>query len=87
MATPDDSTARTTSAASRIAAGAATAAAGASTIRRPTSILSIRLSELTKTRVSFDGAREPNHLVVRLTDEALFQCPVRDDDRGRRDLS
>jgi hypothetical protein len=37
--------------------------------------LSIRLSELTKTRVSFDGAREPNHLVVRLTDEGLFQCP------------
>ena len=48
--------------------------------------LSIRLSELTKTRVSFDGAREPNHLVVRLTDEGLFQCPVRDDDRGRRHL-
>ncbi len=37
--------------------------------------LSIRLSELTRTRVSFDGARDPNHLVVRLTDEALFQCP------------
>ena len=37
--------------------------------------LSIRLSELTKTRVSFDSAREPNHLVVRLTDEAMFQCP------------
>lgn len=37
--------------------------------------LSIRLSELTKTRVSFDAVREPNHLVVRLTDEALFQCP------------
>jgi hypothetical protein len=37
--------------------------------------LSIRLSELTKTPVSFDSAREPNHLVVRLTDDALFQCP------------
>ena len=37
--------------------------------------LSIRLSELTKTRVSFDGARDPNHLVVRLTDDGLFQCP------------
>ncbi|MGH9387838.1 MAG: DUF4159 domain-containing protein [Vicinamibacterales bacterium] len=37
--------------------------------------LSIRLSELTHTRVSFDAARDPNHLVVRLTDEAMFQCP------------
>ncbi|MEO8677603.1 MAG: DUF4159 domain-containing protein [Vicinamibacterales bacterium] len=37
--------------------------------------LSIRLSELTKTHVSFDSAHDPNHLVVRLTDEALFQCP------------
>jgi hypothetical protein len=37
--------------------------------------LSIRLSELTKTHVSFDAGRDPNHLVVRLTDEALFQCP------------
>ena len=37
--------------------------------------LSIRLSELTKTPVSFDGARDPNHLVIRLTDDALFQCP------------
>jgi hypothetical protein len=37
--------------------------------------LSIRLSELTKTRVSFDSAREPNHLIVRLTDDGLFQCP------------
>lgn len=37
--------------------------------------LSIRLSELTKAPVSFDAAREPNHLVVRLTDDALFQCP------------
>jgi hypothetical protein len=37
--------------------------------------LSIRLSELTKTPVSFDQRREPNHLVVQLTDDALFQCP------------
>jgi len=37
--------------------------------------LSIRLSELTKTRVSFDAEKEPNHLLVRLTDDALFQCP------------
>jgi hypothetical protein len=40
---------------------------------------SIRLGELTKTRVSkvFDGESqgEPDYLVVRLTDEALFQCP------------
>jgi hypothetical protein len=34
----------------------------------------IRLSELTKTRVSFKG-REPNNLVVRPTDEWLGQCP------------
>jgi hypothetical protein len=37
--------------------------------------LSIRLSELTRTVMSKDAAGEPNHLVVRLTDEALFQCP------------
>lgn len=37
--------------------------------------LSIRLSELTKTHVSFDPGRDPNHLVVQLTDETLFQCP------------
>src|SRR4030095_4330346 len=37
--------------------------------------LSIRFSELTRTRVSWSGQRQPNHYVVRLTDEALFQCP------------
>jgi hypothetical protein len=37
--------------------------------------LSIRLSELTRAPVSFDPAREPNHLVVRLTDDELFLCP------------
>ncbi len=37
--------------------------------------LSIRLSELTKTSISTDTAGEPNHLVVRLTDPELFQCP------------
>ena len=37
--------------------------------------LSIRLSELTRARVSFVGSRAPNHYVVRLTDEALFECP------------
>lgn len=35
----------------------------------------IRLSELTKTSVSFDATREPNHFVVRITDDALFNCP------------
>jgi hypothetical protein len=36
---------------------------------------SIRLAELTKTDVSRHADGEPNHLVVRATDEALFQCP------------
>jgi len=38
--------------------------------------MSIRLSELTKANVSFAGPDEPNHVVVRLTDETLFQCPM-----------
>jgi hypothetical protein len=38
--------------------------------------LSIRLSELTKIAVSFDGPGQPRHLIVRLTDDELFQCPV-----------
>ena len=37
--------------------------------------LSIRLSELTKTQVSTQPSGDPNHLVVRLTDPELFQCP------------
>jgi uncharacterized protein DUF4159 len=37
--------------------------------------LMIRLSELTKTPVPFEREREPTHYVVRLTDEALFDCP------------
>ncbi|HUU32808.1 MAG TPA: DUF4159 domain-containing protein, partial [Vicinamibacterales bacterium] len=37
--------------------------------------LSIRLSELTRTRVSFDGAHEPRHFVLQLTDSSLFRCP------------
>jgi hypothetical protein len=37
--------------------------------------VSIRLSELTKTTVSFAGPEEPNHVVIRLTDPTLFQCP------------
>jgi hypothetical protein len=36
---------------------------------------SIRLSELTKTRVSRSPGGDPNHLVVRATDDAMFQCP------------
>ena len=36
---------------------------------------SIRLSELTKTRISRGPSGEPNHLVVRPTDDELFQCP------------
>src|SRR5687768_16024154 len=38
--------------------------------------LMIRLSELTKTPVSFEGERQPTHYVVRLTDDALFECPL-----------
>src|SRR5687768_10768372 len=38
--------------------------------------LTTRLSELTKTRVSRDLGGHPNHFVVRLTDDALFNCPV-----------
>jgi len=37
--------------------------------------LSIRLSELTKTTVGFSAPDEPKHLIVRLTDPTLFQCP------------
>ena len=36
--------------------------------------MSIRLSELTRTDVSFTAA-QPNPLLVRPTDDALFQCP------------
>ncbi|OFW07544.1 MAG: hypothetical protein A3I61_14735 [Acidobacteria bacterium RIFCSPLOWO2_02_FULL_68_18] len=36
---------------------------------------SIRLSELTKTRVTRDAQGAPDHVVVRLTEEALYQCP------------
>src|SRR3954464_8369144 len=37
--------------------------------------LSIRLSELTRAPVSMDAARQPKHLLVRLTDPELFRCP------------
>ncbi|MBI2187683.1 MAG: DUF4159 domain-containing protein [Acidobacteria bacterium] len=36
---------------------------------------SIRLSELTKTRVTRNADGSPEHLVVRLTEDALYQCP------------
>jgi uncharacterized protein DUF4159 len=36
---------------------------------------SIRLSELTKTRVSMDGSGEPNHFVLELSDPLIFKCP------------
>src|SRR5688572_11691484 len=36
---------------------------------------STRLSELTMTRISRTSAGAPNHVVVRLTDAELFQCP------------
>ncbi len=38
--------------------------------------LTTRLSELTKTRVSRDPQGHPNHFVVRLTDDTLFNCPL-----------
>jgi hypothetical protein len=37
--------------------------------------LSIRLSELTKTYVGRAPSGDPNHLLTRLTDDLLFQCP------------
>jgi hypothetical protein len=37
--------------------------------------LSIRLAELTRIRVSHTAAGDPNHLVVRPTDDELFGCP------------
>jgi hypothetical protein len=37
--------------------------------------LTTRFSELTKANVSRDGNGQPNYFVVRLTDDALFNCP------------
>lgn len=37
--------------------------------------LMTRLSELTKTPISRDGNGDPNHYVVRLTDDTLYNCP------------
>jgi hypothetical protein len=49
---------------------------------------SVRLSELTKTRISRQHGGEPNHLVVRATDDALFQCPfVEIEDAGTASFS
>jgi hypothetical protein len=38
--------------------------------------LMIRMSELTRTPVTMNPNGEPSYWVVRLTDEALFRCPV-----------
>jgi len=38
--------------------------------------LMIRLSEMTRTPVSRDESGDPNYWVVRLTDDALFHCPM-----------
>jgi len=50
---------------------------------------SIRLSELTRTRVAKQASgTDPEYVVVRLTDRALFQCPfVLMEDAGTIDLS
>jgi hypothetical protein len=49
---------------------------------------SIRLSELTKTRISRQPGGEPNYLVVRATDELLFQCPfIEIEDAGTASFS
>jgi hypothetical protein len=50
---------------------------------------SIRLSELTKTRVAKQAeSADPEYVVVRLTDDALFQCPFTlMEDAGTIDLS
>jgi hypothetical protein len=50
--------------------------------------LSIRLSELTRTRISRDSSGEPNHVLLRLTDDLLFQCPfIMMTEVGNTDLS
>jgi hypothetical protein len=38
--------------------------------------LSIRVSELTKIRVGFDAPEQPRHLIVQLTSDELYQCPI-----------
>jgi hypothetical protein len=38
--------------------------------------MSIRFSELTKTRVAFHPSGEPKHLLVRATGDSLLKCPL-----------
>ena len=48
---------------------------------------SIRLSELTKTKVSRRPDGEPNHLTLRLTSDDLFNCPsIHMEDMGSAEL-
>jgi hypothetical protein len=37
---------------------------------------SVRLAELTNVSVQFDASRQPNHVVVSLSDPLLFRCPT-----------
>ncbi len=37
---------------------------------------SIRLAELTRVPLKFDANRQPNHVVVSMTDPLLFRCPM-----------
>jgi hypothetical protein len=37
---------------------------------------SVRLAELTRVRVKLDANRQPNHVVVPLTDPLLYRCPL-----------
>lgn len=49
---------------------------------------SIRLSELTKIRISRQSNGDPNYLVVRATDDTLFQCPfIEIEDAGTASFS
>ena len=50
--------------------------------------LSIRLSELTKTRVGRDDTGTPNHVLIRLTSPEMFNCPfIMMTEVGAADLS
>ncbi len=49
---------------------------------------SVRLSELTKAPVTFEGEGDPDYAVIRPTDDALFQCPfILVEDGGTADFS
>jgi hypothetical protein len=49
---------------------------------------SVRLSELTKTRVPRAADGDPDHVVIQATDDALFQCPfVLIEDGGSAEFS